>query len=117
MTDREKEIDEAASAHVWKTFVHPKHEMHKPAVRQFKAGVKWKTRQVQELMDACIILKDDVEFYTGDVRELTAWPRFLAAFKPFEVDYEDELDKEEARNEQAKRAEAEGTGQGGSPST
>lgn len=32
-----------------------------------------------ELIEAAIILRDDAEFFTGDVRNLTAWERFTNA--------------------------------------
>lgn len=35
----------------------------------------------ERLLDACVILADDAEFFTGDVRQLTAWERFSNAVK------------------------------------
>lgn len=39
-----------------------------------------KAKDFYELLDACRILLDDAEFFTGDVRTLTAWERFAQAF-------------------------------------
>jgi hypothetical protein len=54
----------------------------------FASGARWalRSRAVRDMADALQILKDDAEFFTGDVRKLTAWGRIEPALKAYDAE-------------------------------